>query len=73
MSLFNNLGNNGNNPLMMLQELKSDPAQMLGRAGYKIPAGMTSPQQIVNHLLQSGQVTNAKLTQAQQMAQMFKR
>lgn len=73
MSLFNNLGGGNQNPLAMLQQLKTNPAQVLSQAGYNIPAGITNPQQIVNHLLQSGQVNQGKITQAQQMAQMFRR
>lgn len=67
MSLFNNLGNPAGNPLAMLQQLKNNPVQMLSQAGYSVPANITNPQQIVNHLLQSGQISNGKLAQAQQM------
>ena len=71
MSLFGSLGSSGN-PLSMLQQLKQNPAEMLRQAGFNVPPNVTNPQQIVNHLLQSGQVSNAKLAQAQQMMQRFR-
>lgn len=79
MSLFDSLGvgnasaNVPTNPMQMLSQLKGNPAQMLKQAGYSIPDGMNNPQQIVNHLLNSGQVNNGRLSMAQQMARNFGR
>ena len=56
------------NPMQMLNKFKQDPIGALTQAGYKIPSGMTSPNQIVNHLMSSGQLNNARLSQIQQMA-----
>lgn len=40
-----------------LRELKSNPAQLIQRAGYKVPANIANnPQAAVMHILQSGQV-----------------
>lgn len=40
-----------------LRELKSNPAQLIQRAGYKVPANIVNnPQAAVMHILQSGQV-----------------
>lgn len=61
----------GNNMLGMLSQLKQNPIAMLQRAGYNIPTNLSNPQQIVQHLVQSGQVNQQQLDYAQQMAQMF--
>lgn len=40
----------------MMQELKSDPTGIMRSCGFNLPDGMTDPQQIVQHLMQSGQL-----------------
>lgn len=60
MSLFDTLGQQP-----MLQQLKANPAQILKQRGLSIPDGMTDPQQIINHLIQSGQVGNQRLQMLQ--------
>ena len=68
MSLFESLNTpQVNRQPITLQSLKSSPGQALKQAGYNIPDGMHDAQQIINHLLQSGQVTNPRLQMAQQM------
>ena len=52
----------------MLTSLKRDPVSMLKQAGYNIPSGMNNPRQIVQHLIQSGQVASGRLGQIQAMA-----
>lgn len=68
---------NKQNPMANLQnalsQIKANPAQVLSQAGLNIPMGMNDPNQIINHLLQSGQINQSKLAQVQQMASMFKR
>lgn len=76
MSVFDQLGNSvpktgQQNPIQMLSQLKQDPAGILRQAGYTIPAGMNNPQQMVQHLITSGQVGRERLTLAQQMARGF--
>jgi len=74
MSIFDSLGaaSQQMNPMQMLQQLRANPAQVLKQAGYNVPANiLNNPQQIVQHLLQSGQITQGRLGQAQQMAQQF--
>lgn len=68
-----------NNPLMggmpnaaLLSQLKSNPLGMLQKAGFNVPADISSPQAIIQHLMNTGQVSQQQLSQAQQMAQMFK-
>lgn len=68
MSLFDQIGGQQMNPMQMLGQLRSNPAAVLQQAGLNIPAGVTNPQQIVQHLIQSGQVGQGRLMQAQQMA-----
>lgn len=68
--LFSALGG-GNNVMQMLSQLKQSPMALLQRAGFNIPTNINSPQQIVQHLTQTGQINQQTLNQAQQMAQMF--
>ena len=61
------------NQMEMLNKLRNDPVGVLKQSGYSIPAGMTNPRQIIQHLIQSGQVPNGRLNQIQQMAQSLMR
>lgn len=75
MGMFDQLGKGQQaqqNPVQMLSQLRSNPVGMLKQAGYNIPDGMTNPQQIINHLLNSGQINQGRLNMAQQMAQRFR-
>ena len=73
MSLFDSLGGKPpasaqmQNPQELMRKLQADPAAMLRQAGLSIPGGMRDPQQIVQHLMQTGQVPQNRLTQAIQM------
>ena len=70
--LFNALGGNPmSNMMQMLTQLKQNPLSMLQKAGYNVPGNISSPQDIIRHLTQTGQINQAQLNQAQQMAQMF--
>lgn len=63
-----------NNPMQMLQALKSNPVQFLMQRKFNIPANMASdPQAILNHLLQTGQVTQDAVNRAYQQMGQFKR
>lgn len=61
-----------NNPLQLMQMLQASPAQLLRRAGLNIPDNLNDPQQIVEHLTRTGQISQERLNQAQQMANQFK-
>lgn len=61
------------NPMMMVQQLQQDPAGMLQRAGLNVPADMRDPQQIIQHLMQSGQVPQQRYQQIMRMFGMFNR
>ena len=71
-SLYNQLGNQQMNPMQMLNELRRNPSAVMKQAGYDIPEGMNNPNQIIQHLLTSGQLTQGRLQQAQQMARNFR-
>ena len=62
-----------NNPLAMLQQLKANPMQFLMQRRMNLPQGMTDPQAILNHLMQTGQVSQDQVNRAWQMAKQFKR
>lgn len=62
-----------NNPFQMLQALKANPMQFLMQRRMNLPQGMTDPQAILNHLMQTGQVSQDQVNRAWQMAQQFKR
>ena len=69
MSLFDQLGQQSQqmNPAQALQQIKANPAQVLKGRGINIPAGMNNPQQIIQYLVQSGQMPQNRVTQAMQM------
>ena len=61
------------NPMQMLQQLQQNPAQMLRRAGLNVPDNLNDPNQIIQHLINSKQVTQQRYEQARQMAAQFRR
>ena len=71
--LFQALGGSmmGGNPMQMLGQLKSNPVALLKQAGFNVPDNISNPQQIIQHLMNSGQLTQDQLTQAQMAAQNF--
>lgn len=66
---FNALVNNrGNNPMQMLLHLKSDPAEFLASRGFNIPKNAKNPQEILQALLDNGQISQQQINKAQEMA-----
>lgn len=61
------------NPMQLLRQLQTNPAQMLRQAGFNIPQNATDPNAIISHLMESGQITQERYNQARQMAERFKR
>lgn len=64
----------GVNPMQMMaqvQQLRANPMQFLQQAGFNVPSNLNDPQAIIQHLMNSGQVTQAQFNQAQQMARSF--
>lgn len=62
-----------NNPMQMLQQLRQNPVQVLRQAGLNIPDNLSDPNAIIQHLMNSGQVSQQRYEQARQMAARFKR
>lgn len=63
----------GMNPMQMIQQLKANPIQFLQRAGFNVPNNITSPNDIIQHLMNSGQVSQDAYNRARQMAAQLKR
>lgn len=62
-----------NQMLSMLQKLKQNPAQFLMQRRFNLPQGIPAdPQSILNHLLQTGQVSQQQINAAYQAAQRFR-
>ena len=56
MSLYDQLrGQEMQNPMQMLSQLRQNPAAVLKQAGIEIPANMRDPQQILTYMLQTRQ------------------
>lgn len=70
--LFNMLNNGLAGSIMqMLPGMKQNPLNALQSAGFNVPTNMSNPQQILQHLVQSGQINQSQLDYAQKMAQML--
>lgn len=71
MSIYESIQANAyptrSNAFQALEQLKSNPLNALKMRGLNIPAGMTNPEQIIQHLVTSGQIPNARYQQALQM------
>jgi hypothetical protein len=50
----------------MLSQLKQDPVAMLSTK-YSVPQGMTDPNEILQHLLTTGQVSQDQVNRIMQM------
>ena len=58
----------------MLQQFKANPMQMLMQRRLNVPQNISGdPQAILNHLLQTGQISQNQVNQAYQMMQGLKR
>ena len=64
------------NPMQVMQQLQAlrqNPVQVLRQAGMNVPDNLTDPNAIIQHLMNSGQVTQQRYEQARQMAARFKK
>lgn len=67
MSIFDRIQGQ---PQMNLQQVQNDPIGMAKQAGYNIPQNLAgNPQAMVQHLIQSGQVSNPLLQKIMPMMQ----
>ena len=58
----------------LLNQLKSNPAQFLMQRRFNLPQGIgNDPNAIMNHLLQTGQISQQQVNNAYQMMGQFKR
>lgn len=62
----------GMNPLQMVQQLQQNPMQFLRQAGYNVPQNLNDPNAIIQHLMNSGQVTQQKYNWARQTAEQWR-
>lgn len=72
---FDILGGNsimGMNPMTMLTQLKGNPMGLLRQVGFNVPDNINNPQAIIQYLMNSGQINQQQLTNAQMMAQNFR-
>ena len=58
-----------NQMLGMLSQLKQNPMQFLMQRRMNLPYGMNDPQAILNHLMQTGQISQQQINNAYQMMQ----
>ena len=61
------------NPMQMIQQLQANPMQFLQKAGFNVPSNLNSPNDIIQYLMNSGQVSQQRYEQARQMAAKFRR
>lgn len=54
------------NPMQLLMQLKSNPMSVLSQR-FNIPQGMNDPNQIIQHLLNTGQVSQDQVNNVMQM------
>lgn len=72
--LFNALGGmamGGMNPMAMLNQLKANPLSFLRQKGFNVPDNLSNPNDIIQHLMNTGQINQAQYNQARQMAQQY--
>lgn len=56
-----------------VDQVKADPSGFLSKLGVNVPAGMNDPQTIMNHLMQSRQVSRSRYGQVMSMLSPAKR
>ena len=64
--LYQQLQPQGNNMLNMIAEFKKNPMAVLNKR-FNIPQGMNTPEEIIQHLLNSGQVSQEQVNRVMQM------
>ena len=56
-----------NNFMSMYQRFMQNPAQALMEAKFNVPQGMNNPNDILQHLMNTGQVSQQRINQVMQM------
>ena len=68
MNPFYNALGGQQNPMQMFQQFRQNPAQFLMQRKLNVPQNiMNDPNAIINHLMQSGQVSQDAYNRARQM------
>jgi hypothetical protein len=60
------------NIFSMMQQFQQNPMAMLQQR-FNIPSGMTTPDEIVKHLVDTGQVTQQQVNQVMNMKNMMRK
>lgn len=60
------------NPFLMYQQFMSNPIQMLSKK-YNLPEGMNNPEEILKHLVSSGQVKQEQIDGIMNICNAFRR
>lgn len=58
-----------NNPMQMLNQIKQNPIQFLAQRGMNIPSNLNNPNDIIQHLMNSGKISQEQYNQAVKMAE----
>jgi len=58
-----------NNPMQMLNQIKQNPIQFLAQRGMDIPSNLNNPNDIIQHLMNSGKISQEQYNQAVKMAE----
>ena len=58
--------NNANDLMQLYQQMKTNPVQMLSKR-FNLPQNVNDPNEILQHLLNTGQVTQSQINQAMSM------
>lgn len=69
--MMNNPMMGGMNPMQIIQQIKANPMQFLRRGGFNIPQNMNDPNAIIQHLMNSGQITQQQYDNARNMVARF--
>ena len=74
MNIFNMFGAQGNKMQQMMQQLQQDTREMIQQSGLQIPEEkMGNPQEMVMHLISSGQVSGPMMQRIMPMIQQINR
>ena len=60
-------------PMQMLNRLRQNPMEMLKEMGFDVAGNLTDPNEIIQHLMNSGQVSQQRYNQVRQMVSRFAR
>ena len=58
-----------NGPFAMLDQLKQNPYQMLAQRGFNIPQNLNNPNDILQYLLNTNQITQQQVNNVMTMLQ----